>query len=209
MVSNPHAHTASEFCDVATWTCTAPSHHSVHVVRPFRSRVRSARRRIRPVWLPSTGASSVRSVERARWGLRNLCFARQADTERRRARRHASAQVHVWRGISVSQEVQAILPASAMRTHRPDLSSHPLQARPKRPAVSGVCCLPLCPLAPPICDTVRRALHDCCAASGTYNPQRGGVNHQACQLCAAGQDSLNGSAYCTICAVHYYREHAR
>ena len=144
---------------MATWTCTAPSHHSVHVVRPFRSRVRPARRRIRPVWLPSTGASSVRSVERARWGLRNLCFARQADTERRRARRHASAQVHVWRGISVSQEVQAILPASAVRTHRPDLSSHPLQARPKRPAVSGVCCLPLCPLAPPICDTVRRALN--------------------------------------------------
>ena len=39
-------------------------------------------------------------------------------------------------------------------------------------------------------------------------PEPGGMNQAACRECKVGQDSVNGSAQCTICAEHYYRPHA-
>ena len=47
-----------------------------------------------------------------------------------------------------------------------------------------------------------------CAARGRYNPLPGGVSERDCQRCDASQDSVDGSAECTVCAKGYYKPHA-
>eukprot|EP00966_Prymnesium_polylepis_P042859 995896-Prymnesium_polylepis.1 len=42
-------------------------------------------------------------------------------------------------------------------------------------------------------------------AEGTYNPTPGGTSEQACLKCEPGQDSVRGSARCTVCAADFYR----
>eukprot|EP00966_Prymnesium_polylepis_P069393 1612893-Prymnesium_polylepis.1 len=46
------------------------------------------------------------------------------------------------------------------------------------------------------------------AAAGTHNPKEGGMSNQVCQRCDIGQDSINGSAECTVCSKEYYRPFA-
>eukprot|EP00966_Prymnesium_polylepis_P333352 7388824-Prymnesium_polylepis.3 len=48
----------------------------------------------------------------------------------------------------------------------------------------------------------------CVAAAGRYNPTPGALNIKECERCGTGQDSVSGSATCTICAKNFFRSSA-